>query len=217
MQTGVLEGIIIDYPEQKSINRHGVAYYGFHIEVERISGKGTDKIQVIVEEGKQPCNTLADMDEAGEILGKRIRITGYINTRSFKVEGKNKLDVSFIARQLEEVEEPCDAKENNVFLLKGYLCKKVKLRTTPKGIKIAELILAVDGEKYSSYIPSICWNGSAVRAENILDVGDYIQIDGRLQSRDYTKVVDGKEEIRTAMEMSIHSFRLLGTRDEKTA
>lgn len=218
MQNGILEGIIIDYPEQKSVNRQGVAFYGFRIEVERISGKGTDKIQVIVEEGKQPCNTLADMDEAGEIIGKRVRVKGRINTRNIKVDGKSRLDVSFKAEYLDEVETSCSAKDNNCFAIDGYLCRKVTLRDTPLGLKIADLLLATSGEKYCAYIPCICWNGSAVRADNMLDIGDHIQINGRLQSRDYIKVVDGIEEQRTVMEMSIHSFQLLeSTRDEETA
>ena len=84
---------------------------------------------------------------------------------------------------------------------------------TPRGILIADLVLAVnreDGSNISDYIPSIMWNGTAKRAKKKLHVGDCIEVVGRLQSREYIrKLGDGEKEPRTCLELSINKYDLL--------
>lgn len=65
------------------------------------------------------------------------------------------------------------------------------MRTTPRGIRITDMILACwredDESNVSDYIPAITWNGTAARAADNLNVGDCIEVRGRLQSRSIQK------------------------------
>ena len=69
--------------------------------------------------------------------------------------------------------------------------------------------LAVNRNYGSDYIPAIMWNGTAKRASEGLQVGDMIEAAGRLQSREYIKVLgDGDKEPRTCYELSVNSYEL---------
>ena len=58
----------------------------------------------------------------------------------------------------------------------------------------------------SDYIPIIFWNSNAKHASE-LNVGDEIQINGRIQSRKYNKVIDNVTSVMTAYEVSVTSFK----------
>lgn len=110
------------------------------------------------------------------------------------------------ARDVREVEEESESAPefNNNVKLSGYICKPPVYRVTPKGREIADVLIAVN-RMYgkADYIPCITWGRNARYAGN-LDVGTRIDVEGRLQSREYTKKLDdGTEEIRTAYEISV--------------
>ena len=88
--------------------------------------------------------------------------------------------------------------------MSGYICKSPVYRVTPKGREIADVLIAVNrAYGKSDYIPCIAWGRNA-RFAGGLEVGEHIQIQGRFQSREYTKKLDdGTEEIRTAYEISV--------------
>lgn len=204
----LLYGEVLDYPQQASVDKRGKAYYKFNTAVERESGI-IDILPIVVEEDTTAYNTLADIDETGDIVGARILIAGEIRTRNIK----DKLDISVRALSIE-----ADAHYRGVtnqVVITGHLCKDVPIRTTPRGILIADLVLAVkreDGSHVSDYIPSIMWNGTAARAKEKLHVGDRIEVVGRLQSREYIKDLgDGEKEPRTCYELSINKYDLLET------
>lgn len=92
----------------------------------------------------------------------------------------------------------------------GYVCKIGDMRTTPRGIRITDMVLACwreDESGVSDYIPAITWNGTAARAAENLKVGDCIEVQGRLQSREYTKELEHeKTEVRTCYELSIEKY-----------
>lgn len=77
------------------------------------------------------------------------------------------------------------------------------VRRTPLGRDICDLMLAVN-RRYgrADYLPCIAWGGLARRC-GALEVGDGVRIEGRLQSRAYTKVDHGVSEVRTAYEVSV--------------
>ena len=72
------------------------------------------------------------------------------------------------------------------------------------------LMLAVN-RRYgrSDYLPCIAWGALAQRCA-AMSVGDRLSLEGRLQSRTYKKVVDGREEERTAFEVSVMRLAQLG-------
>ena len=209
----LLYGEALDYPQQVSVDKRGKAYYKFNAAVERESGI-IDILPIVVEEDTPAYEALADIDEKGEIVGAQLLVTGEVRTRNIK----DKLDVSVRALTLKEDDDYKGV--TNQVVITGHLCKEVPIRQTPRGILIADLVLAVnreDGSHVSDYIPSIMWNGTATRAKDKLHVGDCIEAVGRLQSREYIKDLgDGEKEPRTCYELSVNKYDLLKTNEVAT-
>ncbi len=115
----------------------------------------------------------------------------------------NKLQIFVYAYELEFCsEEP----ENQIFL-SGALCKEPKLRVTPLGREICDLLVAVNRPLgRSDYLPCICW-GQTAREASGFGVGQDVEIDGRIQSREYIKVIDGAQLTKTAFEVSAMEIR----------
>lgn len=106
--------------------------------------------------------------------------------------------------------------EINKVELGGYICKPPVCRKTPLGREVADILLAVNNPYFKSYyIPCICWGRNANYAGG-LAVGTRIQIEGRIQSREYNKRLyngmhDGNieaavYETRTAYEVSVNKI-----------
>ena len=90
----------------------------------------------------------------------------------------------------------------NQCLLDGIVCREPTYRRTPLGREICDVMLAVPrGFRRADYLPCILWGRVAAQAANC-KVGDRILLDGRLQSRIYTKLTEGGAEERTAYEIS---------------
>ena len=137
-------------------------------------------------------------------VNERIRILGEIRTRNVLDEsGKNHLDVFVFVN---DVMEAVDFDENAV-IIDGYVCSEIKLRETPSGRNISDILIA-SGRRYhkTDYIPCIAWGRYAIKASEI-PVGTRLCMSGRMQSRIYTKrFEDGKVEERIAYEVSISKF-----------
>ena len=84
----------------------------------------------------------------------------------------------------------------------GRVCAQPEAFTTQSGISRSSFRLAVN-RPYgrSDYLPVSAWGGAARYASD-LAVGDRIALEGRLQSRDYIKRLDGQPLRRTAYEVS---------------
>ena len=201
----LLYGEVLDYPQQASIDKKRTEYYKFNFAVQRESGI-IDILPIVVEEDTAAYNALADIDEKGEVVGAQLLITGEIRTRNIK----DKLDISVRAFSIQEDDDYKGI--TNQVVITGFLCKEVPIRETPRGLLIADLLLAVhreDGSQLSDYIPSIMWNGTATRATEKLHVGDCIEAVGRLQSREYIKDLgDRGKEPRTCYELSVNQYEL---------
>lgn len=90
----------------------------------------------------------------------------------------------------------------------GYVCKEPVYRKTPLGREIADLLIAVNRPNgKSDYMPCVAWGRSAKYSERNLTVGDMVEFEGRLQSREYIKKLKDTEETRTAFEVSISSIK----------
>ena len=135
---------------------------------------------------------------AVEAGGGKLAVTGEL--RSFNNHRGNgpKLVLTVFVREL----EVWDGEDQNLVRLQGALCRPPKLRCTPLGREIADLMLAVNRRcGRSDYLPCICWGTLARRAQR-WDTGQRLQLEGRLQSREYTKITEAGSEIRTAFEVS---------------
>lgn len=110
------------------------------------------------------------------------------------------------------------AEQQNDIVLVGEIVYKPTHRETPRGKRISDIFVKVRNQltKSSSLIPCICWNKTADEVKNWLP-GDKVKLLGRLQSREYEKLIeeiyaDGVvaervTETRTAYEVSVHTIR----------
>lgn len=179
---------------------YGEGFYMAKITVERDSGI-SDIIPIMVSE------RLADVK--GSWTGQVVRITGQFRSYNKHEENKNRLVLSVFAREFEVWEDDGTIKpidENSIFL-DGYICKQPIYRKTPLGREIADILLAVN-RPYgkSDYIPCIAWGRNA-RHISGFNIGDNVQLWGRIQSREYTKKISENEvEERTAYEVSVQKL-----------
>ena len=90
----------------------------------------------------------------------------------------------------------------NEVSLEGPLCKEPIYRRTPLGREICDVMLAVPRAFHrADYLPCILW-GRIAQDIAACHTSDVIRIQGRLQSRIYTKVTPEGNEERTAYEIS---------------
>lgn len=177
---------------------HGNKLYKTEIEVSRLSGH-TDTIPVIISEQLLKDKLLEKIDLSGQF----INIQGRFRSYNYHNENTNHLVLYLYANDVEVVLSDESKCENNIYL-NGYICKKPTYRTTPLGREITDLLVAVN-RPYgkSDYIPCICWGRNASFAENF-QVGEHVQLWGRIQSREYQKKISENEvENRVAYEVSV--------------
>lgn len=190
-------GVIASTPELNHKN-YGENFYGFRLSCSRKSTE-KDMLPIIVSDRLVEIKDLQ--------VGKKISVRGQVRTFNKHIsDDKRKLLIMVFARDVREVEEESESAPefNNNVKLSGYICKPPVYRVTPKGREIADVLIAVN-RMYgkADYIPCITWGRNARYTGNI-DVGTRIDVEGRLQSREYTKKLDdGTEEIRTAYEISV--------------
>ena len=135
--------------------------------------------------------------------GERIAISGQVRTYNKEEEGKNRLVITVFAREYRSVSQEEIYDENHI-QLKGFLCKEPIRRTSPLGREICDLMVAVNRMyNKSDYIPCIAWGRNAGYG-GLMDVGEPIELTGRIQSREYKKRdEEGNVELRTAYEVSV--------------
>ena len=169
---------------------HGVAYETFPLAVLRLSGS-EDRVNVLA-----PRPLLAGRPVTA---GMALEVEGEVRSFNNKSGRGSRLVITLYAKAL----RPWAGEDENQLLLAGVLCKPPVLRRTPLGRDICDLMLAVN-RRYgrADYLPCIAWGGLARRC-GILEVGAGVRLEGRLQSRAYTKVDHGVSEVRTAYEVSV--------------
>ena len=173
-----------------SHENHGQRFYRFPLSVRRLSGQA-DVLQVIAT-GEQLSHLLP-------LTGQRLEIQGQLRSFNNKSGQGSRLVISAFTRLLVETA----GEDVNIIELKGAICKPPVLRRTPLGRCICDMMLAVN-RRYgrADYLPCIAW-GQVAMVTGQLPVGSTLALEGRIQSRVYTKVVDGVPQERTAYEVSI--------------
>ena len=180
---------------------YGEKFYVFDISVPRLSGS-SDIIPVTISERLLIGDDIK-VDSKVIIDGQFRSYNSYENEKSRLVLTVFAKDIKLTENQEEEVKAGKDIISNEVTLT-GYICKKPIYRKTPFGREIADVLLAVNrAYNKSDYIPCIAWGRNAKFAGN-LEVGDNIELWGRIQSRTYIKRDEnGEAEERTAYEVSL--------------
>lgn len=173
----------------------GEGFYIVEVLVRRLSNSN-DRIPLMISE------RLIDVTQ--DYRGEYIMVSGQFRSYNKHEEHKNHLVLSVFVREVAFVEEEMDGAKTNNIMLDGYICKQPIYRKTPLGREIADLLLAVN-RPYgkSDYIPCICWGRNARYASNF-EVGEHVQIFGRIQSREYVKkLTETETEKRIAYEVSV--------------
>ena len=151
------------------------------------------------------------IDVTQDYIGQSVMVNGQFRSYNRHDEMKNRLVLSVFVREIVFIDEELDGAKTNTILLDGYICKMPVYRKTPLGREIADLLLAVN-RPYgkSDYIPCICWGRNA-RYASTFEVGEHVQIIGRIQSREYTKrITENEMQKRTAYEVSVSKLECLG-------
>ncbi len=179
----------------------GEGFYMVDVLVRRLSNS-EDRIPLMISE------RLIDVSQ--DYTGEYIMATGQFRSYNRHEEQKNRLILSVFVREVEFIDEEPDGAKTNTILLDGYICKPPIYRKTPLGREIADLLLAVN-RPYgkSDYIPCICWGRNA-RYASAFEVGEHVQVLGRIQSREYVKKLSETEvEHRVAYEVSVSKIEYL--------
>ena len=182
-------GTVLEAPVLSHVN-HGCAFCRFPLSVLRLSGQ-PDKLQVIA---PQPL-----LDALPVSPGDTVTVAGQLRSFNNKSGQGSRLVISVFAQTL----TAGGAGPLNHIQLSGILCKQPVLRRTPLGREICDMILAVN-RRYgrADYLPCIAW-GAVAQQTALLPTGQRLTVEGRVQSRIYSKTEDGVTSDRTAYEVSV--------------
>ena len=192
-----LRGSLASLP-QFSHENHGRRFFRFFLEVQRLSG-AVDTLPVIAEEGILLGTDLTD--------GEMLTVAGQIRSHNIRNDGKRHLLIFVFANAI-----LCeDGNPINDVLLEGPICREPSYRRTPLGREICDVMLAIPRAfRRADYLPCILWGRTAVEVSRC-HTRDILRIQGRLQSRLYTKVTDTGSEERTAYEISALTAQIVTT------
>ena len=168
----------------------GERFYRFPLTIHRLSGTA-DTLNVIVREHLLSSAAIAP--------GQRLQVSGELRSFNNKHSEGSKLVITVFAHSL----LPADGADANSVALRGTLCKLPNLRTTPMGREICDFMLAVNRHYgRSDYLPCIAW-GIKAKETAQWPVGTVVSLTGRVQSRQYVKVIEGAAVEKTAFEVSV--------------
>ena len=189
-----LVGEVAGEPEFSHQN-HGEDFFCFCLRIVRLSGS-EDCLNIIV--------STELLNQCPVRIGDRVMVCGEVRSFNNKSGQGSRLVITVYTRSMCFTQE----EHSNRLVLGGALCKQPIYRRTPLGREICDLMLAVN-RRYgrADYLPCIAWGSLAQRCAG-LDVGDLVRLQGRLQSRNYCKVVENGEEQRVAFEISIMEMEL---------
>lgn len=191
----LLRGSLQSLP-QFSHENHGHRFFRFYLEVPRLSG-AVDILPVITQ-----ADTLDRIDLSA---GSMLTVSGQIRSHNIRTDGTRHLMIFVYATDiLAEEGEPL-----NDVTLEGPLCKEPIFRRTPLGREICDVMLAVPRAfRRADYLPCILWGRTAQEVSQC-HTRDCIRLQGRLQSRIYTKLTEAGPQERVAYEISALTAQIL--------
>ena len=105
-------------------------------------------------------------------------------------------------------------------IIVGNVGREPELKMTPNGRPVCEFSVAVnrvtgrgdDRQEQTDWYRVSCWSGLAERAQQLVQKGRLVYVEGRFQARTYTDR-EGKE--RFSLEISANDFQLLDSRRDR--
>lgn len=191
----------IGSPIEYSHDLYDERFYEFTLKVPRLSEQ-LDELPI----------TISQSLVEGLREGDKIALTGQFRSFNRPDGERSRLILSVFAREILPVKDDVNP---NTAQLTGYICKPPVYRTTPFNREICDVLLAVNrAYSKSDYIPCIAW-GKNARLIKDADVGQKLEVTGRIQSRGYTKrLPDGSSQLRTAYEFSIGNVEFVAKESE---
>lgn len=172
-------------------------FYGFDLRVARLSGQN-DIIPIVI------AKRLVEFFDIKK--GDGVALRGQFRSFNKIEDEKRKLVLSVFVKEVCEWDETANP---NVVELNGFVCKPVIYRTTPFAREICDVLLAVNRKfNKSDYIPCIAWGNNAQLVSQ-MSVPSNLKIIGRIQSREYTKVINENETPITKVAYEVSISKLL--------
>ena len=189
----ILRWDLLGLPEFSHEN-HGRRFCRFLLEIPRLSG-AVDTLPVIAGQER--------LSELPLSPGRRLTVRGQIRSHNQTDATGRHLMIFVFASEL----FPEDGEPVNEAAVSGLLCREPTFRRTPLGREICDAMLAVPRAfRRADYLPCILWGRTAQEISRC-HTRDRIEIQGRLQSRIYTKYVGDVPVERTAYELSALTAR----------
>ncbi len=181
-------------------------FYTGTLLVKRLSG-AVDRLPVTI-----PGKLMGMLPEQAD---GQLQMTGQVRSYNKVVDGAGRLMVTLFVQGI--LPSPDNDTLNKVCLT-GALCKPPIYRSTPFGREICDMMLAVNRAfGKSDYIPCIAWGRNAQYASRF-GVGDRVRLTGRLQSREYQKLLESGEYLsRNAYEVSCFTLEAADSEPTPTA
>ena len=192
---GVFSGTVLAEPEFSHEN-HGEDYFRFPLRILRLSG-AEDVVPVVVSRSQLEFRPIHPQN--------RLTVEGEIRSFNNRSGVGSRLVLTVFARYV----RPQEGEDENSVRLAGVLCRVPVYRRPPLGREICDLTLAVN-RRYgrADYLPCIAW-GAVARTCAGLPVGAQLRLEGRFQSRVYTKTLEDQVVHKTAYEVSIMALEQL--------
>lgn len=168
-------------------------FYTMNLLIPRLSGQ-SDVIPITISEKLMSGRDFKLNDE--------IAIKGQFRSYNKIENDKSRLVLTVFVRELCELDYSQNPNTIEIF---GYICKPPIYRTTPFNREITDMLMAVNRSyNKSDYIPCITWGRNA-RYVGDMAIGTKLEISGRIQSRVYTKKIEGVLEPikKVAYEISV--------------
>lgn len=190
-----INGIIKSVIHIEKIADYPIDAYRLEVEVKRNNPAVTDNLIIIV-----PVQAFGDINLIRE--NDSVMIAGCL--QSMKDFKNGRLLIFVYAKSIKLAK----AVPENEITLTGEIARDVINRRTPLGRNITEVFLRVPSELYRGfcYIPTIVW-GTGADVATKFEVGDNVKFNGRMQSREYTKIIEDKAYTRVAYELSVRKMR----------
>ncbi len=167
----------------------------YETKLERVRPSGAKDIFILRFDGSA-AGTEKKIEEI--VKGVEVMIGGEIRTENVydPRPEENRVKVYIYAEMIAVNDPPVD--DQNEVTIRGNICcppyyRQTRSRTVKgKRRTVTNLIVAVNSNKGTNYIPCVCFGWQAFLA-NALEVGDYVEIYGRFQSRERRKRIDGQK------------------------
>lgn len=155
-------------------------------------------------------------------VGTEVLVGGEIRTRNtYKPKPEeNRVKIYIYAEVIKE--NISQVKDQNEVELKGTICREPYLKAARSGARdgkrmaCADIVVAVNTQSGTYYIPCVCWDWAAYKAK-IMRVGENVKIFGSFQSRKFKKKIEGKEIpfLCTAYEVRVINLESMDGKQEK--